>query len=162
MCLFNRPANKKSSTNRARFVCEKRKDCFTPPVRGCIYQKDIDQCCGGKKICGILYKKKKKLLNVLFSYTGKEVEKLPSCTFEGKIFRYGETIYPHFPPCFKCACNKHFKNTTVESNEHCRRVNCNIAFENFDEIQSGCAPIFYGKEQCCPFKYRCRKYMYLM
>lgn len=91
-------------------------------------------------------------------YTGKQLEKIPTCTFEGKIFRHGEIIYPRYPPCFKCACNKHFTNTTVATNKNCRRVNCNIAFESFDKIQSECAPIYYGDEQCCPFKYRCRKY----
>lgn len=64
--------------------------------------------------------------------------------------------------CYACICDENFDNTTIINSPNCQKVKCNIEIYYADRLMSGCVPIYYGskygKFNCCPIDWRCRKY----
>ena len=64
--------------------------------------------------------------------------------------------------CYACICNENFDKTTIINSPNCQKVKCNIEIYYADRLMAGCIPIYYGKKygkfNCCPIDWRCRKY----
>lgn len=112
-----------------------------PIYRKCVHQKSFSDCCANKIICD-----------------KEEIEKLPTCTFDDRTYRLGESIYPKDYPCHKCICGEDFDGSKVEDNPQCQIVNCGIEITNFSKIRKGCVPVYF-ENRCCPITYRCRKFI---
>lgn len=110
-----------------------------PMYRKCVHQKSFNDCCAKNIICD-----------------KEEIEKLPTCSFDNRIYRLGETIYPKDFPCHKCICGENFDGSKVEDNPQCQIVDCGIEITNFNKIRKGCVPVYF-ENRCCPITYRCRK-----
>lgn len=99
------------------------------------------------------------LLNIWTLSAGEDkVKELAKCELEGKTYKEGEKIYPENSSCHTCLCTKGFNSSVpIESNKDCKKVDCGIELRNLNRLQSGCVPIYYGKSDCCPIDFRCRK-----
>lgn len=65
-------------------------------------------------------------------------------------------MYPD--SCHTCLCTKEFNSSVpIDSNKDCKKVDCGIELRSLYRLQSGCVPIYYGKSDCCPIDFRCRK-----
>lgn len=62
--------------------------------------------------------------------------------------------------CYACICDDGFNNETIVNNPHCQQIKCNIEVHYADRLMAGCIPIYYGKVNCCPIGWRCRKWIY--
>jgi hypothetical protein len=85
-----------------------------------------------------------------------EKELLATCYLEKK-YREGEKFIPASHPCYECLCHKDFDNSTISSNPHCRKLNCEIDLRFKPFIHRGCLPVF-SSEKCCPVDWECREF----
>lgn len=95
----------------------------------------------------------------IFNCIGEDkVNELAKCELEGKTYTEGEKMYPESSSCHTCLCTKDFNSSVpIESNKYCKKVDCGIELRNLNRLQDGCVPIYYGKSDCCPIGFRCRK-----
>jgi hypothetical protein len=63
-------------------------------------------------------------------------------------------MYPE-KGCYTCKCTKDFEDKPVEENSNCKKVDCGIGLRNTNRVRSGCVPIYYGNDKCCPIEWRC-------
>lgn len=129
---------------KAKFTCAQIEcpDVFEDPsAENCVWQHQLNKCCGSKKVCG-----------------AKEIKKLAKCHFENTEYTQGQRMYSDLSPCHSCVCEPGFDNSTrIEENQHCTKVDCGIEIRNLDRIRKGCVPVYFGESSCCPHEYRCRK-----
>jgi len=84
--------------------------------------------------------------------TPEELEDLDKCSYDGKVYKSGQRIYPKEDPCLECICNKDWNQNSPLNSTACRKLNCE--FELNAMSKEGCIPI-YHKETCCPINYHC-------
>ncbi|XP_015928720.1 von Willebrand factor C and EGF domain-containing protein [Parasteatoda tepidariorum] len=72
------------------------------------------------------------------------------CDYNGKIYHYGEQIYPEEDPCQICICNKEWSGIGGKS---CSTIDCALDLDR-KELEEGCIPI-YHEATCCPIEYHC-------
>lgn len=82
------------------------------------------------------------------------------CTFDGSIYKKGESIYPD-GQCLECICDEKLKTQDLDVlTPQCQRKQCGLGVsdEEHDYLNRGCAPIYEStKTACCPIGWRCRK-----
>lgn len=87
------------------------------------------------------------------------------CYLENKEYVKGQKMFSDQIGCYACICDEHFDNTTIINSPNCQKVKCNIEIYYADRLMAGCIPIYYGKKygkfNCCPIDWRCRKYFIL-
>lgn len=64
-------------------------------------------------------------------------------------------MYPKTDTCYHCLCSKDFEDKPAPENSNCQKVNCGIELRYAGRFRSGCIPIYYGNESCCPIGWRC-------
>lgn len=69
----------------------------------------------------------------------------------------GQKMFSDRIGCYACICDENFDNSTITNNPHCQKIKCNIEIHYGDRLIAGCIPIYYGKPNCCPIDWRCRK-----
>lgn len=83
------------------------------------------------------------------------------CYLENKEYVKGQKMFSDQIGCYACICDEHFDNTTIINSPNCQKVKCNIEIYYADRLMAGCIPIYYGKKygkfNCCPIDWRCRK-----
>lgn len=77
---------------------------------------------------------------------------------ENKEYVKGQKMYSDRIGCYSCICDENFDNTTIINSPNCQKVKCNIEIHYADRLMAGCIPIYYGKSNCCPIDWRCRKW----
>lgn len=83
------------------------------------------------------------------------------CYLENKEYVKGQKMFSDRIGCYACICDENFDNSTIVNNPNCQKVKCNIEIHYADRLMAGCIPIFYyGKSNCCPIDWRCRKFQY--
>lgn len=103
----------------------------------CVYLRD--KCCS-RYVCG-----------------EEKIAELTVCYLDGEKFYGGERRNPKEDKCVECTCAANFDNSTsIYENSNCRAVNCRSDFWNIIDYRKGCAPMFYGKDRCCPSNMKCR------
>lgn len=84
------------------------------------------------------------------------------CYLEHKEYVKGQKMFSDQIGCYACICDENFDNTTIINSPNCQKVKCNIEIYAADRLMAGCIPIYYGKKygkfNCCPIDWRCRKY----
>lgn len=85
------------------------------------------------------------------------------CYLENKEYVKGQKMFSDQIGCYACICDENFDNTTIINSPNCQKVKCNIEIYYADRLMAGCIPIYYGKKygkfNCCPIDWRCRKYL---
>lgn len=57
--------------------------------------------------------------------------------------------------CYSCICGEGFEEKPVEENKHCRKVECAMEIHYYEKMMSGCIPIYFQTDDCCPLEWRC-------
>ncbi|KAG4076396.1 hypothetical protein HA402_005839 [Bradysia odoriphaga] len=131
-----------SGNGDLKFICPVKEcpEMFHDPEVDCVHKYSLDSCCSVNKICGM------------------EIRDLPKCRFRGETYNYGEKFVPqnHYAACHHCICDENFDNSTaIEDNKNCKKVECGLKLRYFDELKSGCVPIYFRDTKCCPIGFRC-------
>lgn len=79
------------------------------------------------------------------------------CYLENKEYIKGQKMFSDVTGCYACICDENFDNTTIVNNPNCQKIKCNLEIHYADRLMAGCIPIYYGKVNCCPIDWRCRK-----
>lgn len=79
------------------------------------------------------------------------------CYLENKEYVKGQKMFSDVTGCYACICDENFDNTTIVNNPNCQKIKCNLEIHYADRLMAGCIPIYYGKVNCCPIDWRCRK-----
>lgn len=127
-----------------------------PPGKKCVDTYGEKSCCIKETICGKsqdVQGFQNEFLNLLF-YVGEDLTKLAKCEFGGKTYYEGERIDTD-QSCYSCFCGKDFEDKPVEENKHCHKINCNIELHYLKRWATGCIPIYYKTDDCCPIGWRC-------
>lgn len=127
----------------AKFECANIEcpSLFNRPDPECVEQFEATKCCSTNKVCG------------------DDRNALAKCVLDGREYYEGAKMYPDKESCYSCICAKDFDNTTVVGNPHCREVDCGFQLRYMSRVQTGCVPVYFGDEKCCPIGWRCRKSM---
>lgn len=86
------------------------------------------------------------------------ISQMARCVVDGMEYYHGERIFPDSDRCYKCLCGPGFNNqTSFAQNPYCMEMECNIELYQWDEIKTGCVPV-YNKltTPCCPYELKCR------
>lgn len=131
-------------TESAKFICA-HYDCaeyFGRRDPDCTLVYDVDSCCSTGTVCG------------------EAKAKAYKCYFEGKEYIAGQRMYPATLSCYTCLCRNGFDNSTIVGNPNCKEASCAFDLHYSDKLLSGCIPVYYGDNECCPIDWRCRKFCY--
>lgn len=91
----------------------------------------------------------------MYDYLLEPYDAIPTCQFEGKLYREGQKMYPK-DRCYKCVCKSGFKGLLEEP--FCKRYKCAFEKNKSKALEQNCA-LVYSNEVCCPSGYACRKYI---
>merc|ERR1719158_894091 len=94
---------------------------------------DLNQCCMPGFACG------------------EELNKLSTCTLDGKTYYEGQKMYPEKDKCAVCHCKAGWDGD-IEG-EFCRKVDCGLQLSG-DKLMRGCQPV-YQDNVCCPTDWVC-------
>lgn len=83
---------------------------------------------------------------------------MTKCAIDGIEYRPGERIFPDSDRCYKCLCAPGFSNqTSFAQNPHCIEQECNTELYLWNEIRTGCVPVYNPITlPCCPYELKCR------
>lgn len=136
-------------------------EVFNGPKPECIYQSQFDRCCG-KYECSNWIQLWIILRNAEgFSFLDRNrIEELSRtrCYLDNKEYVKGQKMFSDRVGCYACICDESFNNATIANNPNCQKVKCNIEIHYADRFMAGCVPVYYGKFNCCPIDWRCRKW----
>lgn len=80
-----------------------------------------------------------------------------TCEYAGKTYYEGERFFPEGDSCKTCYCKPGFTGKLEEP--FCRDISCAIEIGGSNRLNNNCVPVYYGKEGCCPVRWKCRKYL---
>lgn len=86
-------------------------------------------------------------------------DKIPTCQFEGNLYREGQKMYPK-DRCYTCVCRSGFTGLLEEP--YCRRYSCAFEKSNAHVFVQNCAPVYTKNDACCASGYACRKFRMLI
>jgi len=94
---------------------------------------DLNQCCMPGFACG------------------EELNKLSTCSLDGKTYYEGQKMYPEKDKCAVCHCMAGWDGDI--QGEFCRKVDCGLQLSG-DKLMRGCQPV-YQDNVCCPTDWVC-------
>jgi len=124
------------SAGSAEIVCASVDCAYSPKFSWdtCRPQYDtLEQCCMPGFACG------------------EELNKLPTCTLDGKTYYEGQKMYPKADKCSVCHCKAGWDGDI--HGEFCKKVDCGLQLSG-DKLMRGCQPV-YQDNVCCPTDWVC-------
>jgi len=92
-------------------------------------------------------------------YCDKDRATLHKCHYRGLTVYKGEKFYPETDPCYSCVCDENFQDDTfvwlAANSRNCHQIECGSTLHDMDKILAKCAPVFFGKNTCCPYDWLC-------
>ncbi|KAL0267200.1 UNVERIFIED_CONTAM: hypothetical protein PYX00_009545 [Menopon gallinae] len=128
----------KGSQDSVFFTCAVI-DCpenwMTPPAENCVFLYSANECCSVGTFCP------------------NETTTRATCEYDGKTYYEGERFYPEGDSCKRCYCKPGFAGKLEEP--FCEDISCAVELGRASRLNENCVPVYYGKEGCCPIRWKC-------